>query len=45
MCYVDWNVCDKKISRPILRTKWIRSDDAGWCNDLNWGALWTGTDS
>jgi hypothetical protein len=44
-CSVDWNVCDRKLSRPIWRTMWIISIDKGWCYDLNWGTLWIGTDS
>jgi hypothetical protein len=23
---------------------WIRSDDAGWCNDLLWHSIWIRTD-
>jgi hypothetical protein len=33
-----------EISRPIWSTMWIRTDDKGWCHDLNWGALCIGTD-
>jgi hypothetical protein len=23
---------------------WIRIDDSGWCHDIIWGDMWTGTD-
>jgi hypothetical protein len=26
-CYVDWKGCDRKLSRPILCTMLVRSDD------------------
>jgi hypothetical protein len=38
-CYVDWKWCGKKLSWQIWSTMWIRSDDGGWCYDLNWGAF------
>jgi hypothetical protein len=41
---MDWEVCDRKISRTIWNTMWIRSDDRGWCHDLIWGVMWIGTD-
>jgi hypothetical protein len=43
-CYVDWKGCDRKISRPIWSTMWIRADDRGWCHDLIWGDIKIGTD-
>jgi hypothetical protein len=33
-CYVDWNVCDRKLPWPIWSNIWIRSIDKGWCHDL-----------
>jgi hypothetical protein len=41
---VDWKICDRKHSRPIWSTMWIRSDDIGWCYDLISGNMWIGTD-
>jgi hypothetical protein len=41
-CYLDWKICDRKLSRPIWYTMWIRSDDGGWCHDLIWGDMWIG---
>jgi hypothetical protein len=38
-CNVDWNIRERKLSRPILSTMWIRKYDRGWCHDLIWGAL------
>jgi hypothetical protein len=38
-CYVDWNGCDRKLSRPIWSTMWIRTEDRGWCHDLIWGVM------
>jgi hypothetical protein len=29
----------------IWFTMWIKSDDRGWCHDLNLGAIWIGADS
>jgi hypothetical protein len=37
--YVDWNECDRNISRPIWCTMWIRTDDRWWCHDLILRAL------
>jgi hypothetical protein len=34
-CYVDWKICDRKLSRRIWCTMWIRSCDGGWCHDLS----------
>jgi hypothetical protein len=42
--YMDWEICDRKISRPIWNNIWIRSDDRGWCHDLICGEMWIGTD-
>jgi hypothetical protein len=45
MCYVDWNVCYRNLSRQIWSTMWIRADDRGWFYGLIWGALWIGANS
>jgi hypothetical protein len=37
--YVDWNECDRMISRPTWSNMWIRTDDRWWCHDVIWGAL------
>jgi hypothetical protein len=42
-CNLDWKECDKKISRPIWSTIWIRTDDRGWRLELIWGDIWIGT--
>jgi hypothetical protein len=41
---VDWNICDRKLSRQTWSTIWNRTDDREWLYDLNWGALWIGSD-
>jgi hypothetical protein len=42
--YVVWNGFDRKLSRPIWSTMWIRKGDIGLCHDLMWGDIWIGTD-
>jgi hypothetical protein len=44
-CNVDWEVCHRKLSRPILSTIWNRTYYRGWCQHLIWGLLWIGADS
>jgi hypothetical protein len=44
MCYEDREGCDRKFSRPIWSTMWIRTDDRGSCNNIIWHDIWIGTD-
>jgi hypothetical protein len=41
---VDWEGCDRKLSRPIWYNMSNRTDDRGWCHDLIWGDMGIGTD-
>jgi hypothetical protein len=39
-CSVDWNVCDRKLSRPICCNMWFKTYDTRWSLDRILGALW-----
>jgi hypothetical protein len=39
LCYVDWKVCDRNLSRPIWSNMWNITDDRRRCHDLIWGAF------
>jgi hypothetical protein len=40
---VDWKGCDRKLSRLIWSSIYIRRYDWGWCHEIIWRDTWRGT--